>query len=935
MDDRLSRTNRRRRTVGANWALATLFPVLLLAGPVFAATPYTPFHLLYSTQHNGSIAYLLRSSGNKTTEFLSLNISQDVDSAKPQYTTLLDNAPFQLVQQQAALVPAIDQHGILKVYAGDCHNTSGYGALWQFTPDAASSIGNGTWEKIELNGTGQSKLNPHGPNYLAAGFTYASTNTSSSSFYAFGGMCPLASASEATWIAAADYSHSMIVLEPPKPSSLTSYRVSATGDRAPPIPEAGFTITPLHETYRSTSGGTLLQQQDFLMIGGQTQDAFINMSQVAVFSLPQSSWSFATIESTQSLSRTELAIRESPVVEPRSGHTAVLSPDGGKVVVFGGWVGSTNTPANPQLAILEIGSGYTDSAEWAWKIPPVKDTGIAEGTGLYGHGATMLPGGIMMITGGYRIAQSPKRSDEAGPQLNSQVLMYNVTSGKWVSSYTNPYKNSHGQGSGAPSKPEGESKSSASRRAGLGAGLGLGIPIIAAIAVFLWFYFRRRRVRRARDQELRKLALSAERSHFWGGEESHLASSIRRPSTREMDVNSDYPWSNNRGFGRPTNWRDNPEIMAERTGLLTDIPSPTKSSRPPLNAKVYRPPAQCNEYRRSDGTSDIHPIDEREEDEAHGAGGAEMQKRPEPSRELALLTPQSTIGGELFPEGTAAFVASIGHDKDGRAPDNEDRTSSNLSDSSRSINSAQQSRGLVDNQPGSGCDSPEKPGLASTQSRSTWSRPNAVISQEKRYSSDSFSTAHTTLSQRQAEGERLLPNDSEPSSSMDLVPRPLSISKPRASEWIGNVRRVLSVTRKRPQSAEDGSIASSASGIDRRSTVLGSAGPLFDYETESKLPRRSVSASAELFRRKQGAKDWGAGNLVSRELIGRPMRDDFGLDGLLDPEYDDWDVEGAAENRRVQVTFTVPKEKLRVVNATANDMDTISENSISRSNSRT
>jgi hypothetical protein len=147
---------------------------------------------------------------------------------------------------------------------------------------------------------------------------------------------------------------------------------------------------------------------------------------------------------------------------------------------------------------------------------------------------------------------------------------------------------------------------------------------------------------------------------------------------------------------------------------------------------------------------------------------------------------------------------------------------------------------------------------------------------------------------------------------------------------------VLSVTRKRPPTAEDGSIASTASGIDRRSSVLGSTGPLFDYETESRLPRRSVSASAELFRRKQGAKDWGAGNRVSRELTGRATRDDFGLDGILDlAEDDDWDVEGAAENRRVQVTFTVPKEKLRVVNATADDLDNISELSVSRNNSRT
>jgi hypothetical protein len=57
------------------------------------------------------------------------------------------------------------------------------------------------------------------------------------------------------------------------------------------------------------------------------------------------------------------------------------------------------------------------------------------------------------------------------------------------------------------------------------------------------------------------------------------------------------------------------------------------------------------------------------------------------------------------------------------------------------------------------------------------------------------------------------------------------------------------------------------------------------------------------------------------------------LDGLFVLDDDDWDVEGAAEGRRVQMTFTVPKEKLRVVNATAGDMDGMSEKSVSRSNS--
>ncbi|KAE8147279.1 hypothetical protein BDV25DRAFT_169242 [Aspergillus avenaceus] len=914
MDDCLPRSSQRRRTVGVNLALAV---VLLLVAPVLSAVPYTTSHLLYSTQDNG----------NNATEFLSLNISNIMDISDTQYTTLSNNAPFQLNYHQTALVPAIDQHGVIKIYTGDCQNTSEYGALWRFTPDTESSVGNGTWDKLGINGTRLSEPSLHGPNYFAAGFAYAPSNTTNSSLFAFGGLCPFSNGSETAWFSAANYSQSMVALEPPKPDSISTYAISTIGDRAPPIPEAGFTITPLQPTYRISSGNQLLQQQDFLLIGGHTQDAWLNMSQLAVFSLPQSSWSFITVDFTKDWSRTELAKRETPVVEPRSGHTAVLSPDGDKIIIFGGWVGNTSVPASPQLAILELGADYTGSAAWTWRVPSTKETGMAEGTGIFGHGAAMLPGGVMMITGGYKISQSSKRS-AAGFHLNSQAYLYNVTAGAWVTSYTNP----NTQDPGALSKADNESAAWKSRKAGLGAGLGLGIPFVVGTVVFLWFYCRRRRVRKSRDQELRELALGAERDHFWGGDESNLTSSVRGPSA---DASTDYPWSNNRGFGRPTNWRDNPEMMAERTGLLTDIPSPSKGGRPQLSARLYRPPAQHNEYRNSDGTGEIHPIDEREEEETQNVGRGQSNVT-EPSRESAFLHPQSPIGNEPFPERAATRAANIGLESDGRSPGQDDRTGSNLSDSSRSAKSGYHARGTPNNHsgpPSTDYKTPDLTSSASSQNRETRSRPDsAILIQDKRYSSDSYSTANTTLSQRQAEGEHLLRDDPEVSSPNELVPRPLSISKSRASGWVGNVRRVLSVTRKRPPTAEDTNTSSTASGIDRKGNAPGSAGAISD-DLETRLPRRSVSASAELFRRKQGARDWSAGNIVSRELTGRSFRDDFGLDGLLDLEEEDWDVEGAAENRRVQMTFTVPKEKLRVVNAS--DMDNISEDSVSRSNSRT
>ncbi|KAL4896475.1 hypothetical protein BDV59DRAFT_107231 [Aspergillus ambiguus] len=947
MDDRRHRKHSLSGAVGVQASMLLL--LLFLVGPVLASVPYTPSHLLYPPENDSPTAYLLRPSDSRSgaIEFLSVNVSGNVDPKDPEYTLLLGEAPFSSNHQTSAFAPVIDSHGIVKVYAGDCHSAGGQ--LWQFTPDTASSTGNGTWEKFDITEASNDAL--HGPNFLSAGFAYAPSNTTESSVFVFGGMCPDKSPGGSPWTAAANYSQSMILLEPPGATDDRSYQTSTTGNRAPPIPEAGFAVVPLEATYARTSSGDLLQQQDFLLVGGHTRTAFLNMSQLAVFSVPQNSWSIVSVSAARAIESTELAVRDTARVEPRSGHTAVLSPDGNSVVVFGGWVGNTSVPAEPQLAILELGADYAGYGEWTWHVPSMEDSGIADGTGIYGHGATMLPGGVMMVSGGYRISPQSSKRATVGTQSNSQVYLYNVTSGRWASSYTNPAAVSN-QGTAESADSTTASGSSTARKAGLGAGIGLGVPAVAGGAFFIWYYCRRRRVRRARNKQIRQMALSAERDHFWGQDEPFMASSIRRPQVTEAGTNSDYPWqNNNRGYrSLPPNWRQAGDSMAERTRLLIDAPSPTKGSRSGINPRVYRPPGSFHEYKRSDATGDIHPIDERDEDEDQYAG-AEVQDLNDPFRDSAAFSPRGVYtGGDRYPTApgiAAVFATGLGITADRHSStDKENRTSSNLSDSSNSSQSARQSRGALgqpSSLPSSGRESPEKAGSASTHSKEPRSRPDSVtLLQEKRYSSDSYSTAQTTLSQRQAEADHLLHDGPEPSSPtpLEVFSRPLTLPRPRASEWMGSVRRVLSVTRRRPP-VDAGAVSS---GIDRRSTVLGSPkGSASGSDQSSKfLPRRSVSASAELFRRKQGARDWGAaGHRSSRDTgswespLSASTRDDFTLDGLLPSDEDehDWDVEGAAEGRRVQVTFTVPREKLRVVNATAGDMDGLSEKSVSRSNS--
>ncbi|KAJ5524981.1 hypothetical protein N7494_011631 [Penicillium frequentans] len=908
-----------------------------------AAIPYTPSSIFLAPQYNDSLAYLLQPSSSSAgqTQFLSLNISSSIDGSNTSFTQLLEKTPFQNTDQTSTFLPVIDGQGVITVYTGNCHNSSDKQEVWQFQSDKNSTIGNGTWTQISVDSGGEKTK----PSYLAAGFTFASSNNSNTSMYTFGGMCPFANSTTQTWIADADYSQSMIALNPSAES--TTYDATTTGNRAPPVPEAGMAIVSLPATFSRTE-----IQQDFLLVGGHTRQAFLNMSQLAIFSLPQESWSFVTVNS-QEKPRTELAIRDEGLVTPRSGHAAVLSEDGTKVFIIGGWVGDTSTPADPQIAVLELGESYGGSGDWTWTVPSSTTTeaGITEGTGIYGHSAAMLPGGVLMITGGYTIPkQSTKRSST---EQNSNVYLYNSTSGGWVTSYTNP----SAQTSTSTSSSHKHGLSSG-QKIGLGVGLGLGIPLAILLAMWAWRYYQKRRVRDHRDSQLRELALGAERAHFWGRGDPQQASSIRSSQMSEKaDPSSMYPWSGNQSATSRPSWNDN-DNQSEDYGLLMEVPSPDKSirpdSRPFISTKAYRM-SGYSDWRRSEATSEIHPIDEREEDEEilrerlmstipKEEQRPKIQDPDDPFSDTPFSTPRSTI----FGVGLGPFYTrKSGTDSDGRvSPTKSDRTSTNLSESSAfSFSSAKQSgrvsqaRAVYVDRPlswgSSGGQSVDGMAAISTHSRETAHTDVDAMTapSEKSYSADSYSTARTTIAERQAENTFLLDAD-----AIDTSPSKLPSSKPRTSDWmLQTVRRALTLTRRSPTQLEyESESAPLASGIDRRSTVIGPGS--HPSNGSATTPRRAVSASAELFRRKQGAKDWNAKKRMSDNYtMARSTRDDLfiGAPGYLgdddtmdEEEEEDWDVEGAAEGRSVQVTYTVPRERLRVVNASA--ADNISERSLSR-----
>lgn len=948
----------RRRSRRGSFILATL---LLAISEHTIAIPYTPTSVFLPPQYNDSLAYLLQSSDSPDgkVEFLSLNLSASINSDNPSYTTLLKEIPFQSPDQPSAFVPVLDESGAITVYAGGCDSSSQQ-TLWRFSPERVSSTGNGSWDQLSINpGNSQTR-----PNYLAGGFTFASTSTGESSIYAFGGMCPFANSTDETWVSAANYSQTMVLLEPTSQDS-TIYDATTTGYRAPPVSEAGMVIVPLPAT---SAAASTERQQEFLFIGGHTQQAFLNMSQLALFSVPQESWSFVAVNS-EPRPKTELTVRSQPI-EPRSGHAAVLSDDGKKVFLIGGWVGDISIPAEPQFAILELGQDYGGDGEWAWSVPSSTPApGLSKGTGLFGHSAVMLPGGVLMIAGGYNIPNRSSKRALSPMQRNSQLYLYNTTSDNWVNSYTNPAfapakvsvpTSSSGSSSDSASTSTSTSHKgglSSSQKIGLGVGLALGVPIAIFIALCALVRYRKHRVRNQRDSQLRELALGAERAHFWARDEPYQSSSIR---SSQMSERRDSPANRPliASLTRPLS-KEESEGSGERTGLLNKSPSPGKNSRPVSQHKSYRPSAFV-EFRRSDNTSEIHPIDEREEDEAmfreRLLATIPTNDRPgihdpeDPFTDTPFATPRSTIlGVGLGPFYTRRKNNSSTNAGGRISPTKSDRTTSSLSDvsafsfsSSNHTPQVSTARAIVIERPlswaSSGELSSEQLAVASTRSREIIQSDmdgmtGMTAPSEKSFSTDSYSTAQTTICQHHAEAESLLYHGeantpTEPSPSK-LPPG----SKPRPSDGLfQTMRRALTLSRR---NTSDDETAPLASGIDRRSTVISS--DKFSNGSGTSSPRRAVSASAELFRRKQSAKDRLGKKRMSDVVFEGPRssRDDpfLGAPGYLgddDTCDENWD-----ESQRVQMTYTVPREKLRVVNASARDMDNVSERSISRTLSNT
>ena len=978
-----------------------------------ASFPYDPLYMFKSSNGDSTTIYSLDppSSISQQGQLRSFNpLRSTVDSTRVPYETVSSGLSFLQKDPSIAYTASIDGNGTINVFAGKCSSGASASSLWQFDPDKDS------WSQRTLNAEdadpASSKLTT---NYLAPSISFSSTLQSPASIYTFGGMCPTQSQTESSdWTSAATYSNQLVVLHP---DSDSDYDFQLGTGRSQPIAEAGFTITPLQPSFSNNSDGTQSQTQNFLLLGGHTQEAFINMSQVAVFSLPQASWTFLPINPTAQNPGPGGQPRQRQV-EPRSGHTALLTDDGSKVVLFGGWVGDVTSASDPQLAILDVGMGYGGSQQWAWTTAPAASWPLASSSdGIYGHGAIMLPGDVMMISGGFKIpkAASPSKRHTRralSPDSNTQDFFYNVTAGQWMSSYDPKQVPASALPSG-DSNPPGV-LSTKPQKVGLGVGLTLGLLAVGFAALLAWILSRRfREQRQKRDlgayekhgsgsgSDLRHTPASRHHVDPWG-----MSSHSTSP---DSPVNVSSAWGNNGRSKRPSDrghweeandggpagmWNSAGVREAERTGVDLNVPSPHRGLRKGVQGRNIR---HDIERRWSHGSVAIHPMIEENDEEAligvgdggnreisnHIAGGVfeDPFKDPDPIDRHMLKTPplsaqamHSAASPErIYPTRSYTHRSAAS----GRlSPEKDARTNSNLSERSTASTARFMSvdspsgptygrtppRGLsiVPNtspSPHSGSptklgDSPTRPGQTPTSAHTN---------------ADSFLTARSNLGHEPMECSTLLPSntptllhmfrgyesrtavvggereDPEPDFEPTFTRRADSMKAPtsKVSSWVGSVRRVINhASGPRSSSLTNSSIRPGwlgTHGGDRGGLVYhesavnsssGGSSPTKSGSSEPgqgfrpRPPRRTASEDFKLSGTRD-RRDWGFDdadpNLRTMSLgTGGGSSEWVGGSGVLKDsgmsERGDWDVEAAARERNVQVMFSVPKERLRVVN---------------------
>jgi hypothetical protein len=1031
--------------------------VSLLVYSTAAQMPYNPTRIL----QNNDTLYVFQPSSKSPTQFQlsSLDISSQVIASNVAYATLYPTLPFLDDNVPRAFTPILGDGGNITVYTGDCALGASGGEVWNFTPGLSGDKSKSSWKKEEVSVTASSHASIMGANFLNGGMSFSSIvrgKAADTGTYLFGGMCPNQNDTTSDWQSAANYSNLMVTLQPSASGQEPlSYDLDISTSRGQPVPEAGFTVTGLSPTFSDRNDGIQIQQQNFVLVGGHISNAFINMSQIALFSLPEQGWTFIGVQEPDT-SQNDLAIRaDVATIDPRSGHTAVLSPDGQQIIIFGGWVGDITNPAQPQFAVLNVADGYGGKGDWQWTIPSTSGIGLSDNTGLYGHGAAMLPGGVLMITGGYSIPAPSTRQRRVVPTANTQAYFLNVSSNTWMTEYSPPTKETQSE----PSRSG--LLSTLGQKAGLGVGIGIGLAAFCGLfAFYMWYSKRLKRQRDLREKQLQDLSYAA---HRYNVEDCSPGVDDRagRSDTLDYLVDPNGPYYFPSGTQGGQGWKAADREDVERSGLLVEIPSPTRGLRRSLSG---RPGYAAGRTR---GPGSIHPIDELEEEpddeQAHDrtplAKPPEMaERRPDQDASILdtapILDPFTDHHGRDSRRKSALHSVVTSHTRQhsGQAESNElvrlspslsgrlspdkstsdERTSSNLSEQS-TLSWTSSNGGVLRST------SIRAAAILSTASHANpFKLPDASPTHDKarshsesgRYSSsdpqtqsltssrsnghadnDTFRTAQSSFAHLQAEGEALLGGNPErprpgtgssnsnanhdtdgshsraatatPATSiaMDLASASRSPIKERRMSWLGSVRRVLARSASSAERTRSLTTALTYYEPYRDDPISPVEPSTADNRKSSPAaipPPRRAASDASFWRNRRGKQDWledeqdptwrrTAGDdwgapedivLAERERARQEWRErgnllvkinnddqlptpltpigpgELGIPAEMEGERPctpaseaDWDVEAAVERRVVQVMFTVPKSKLRVVNA---DVDGCSIMSVPR-----
>ncbi|KAI6464741.1 hypothetical protein MCOR16_007646 [Pyricularia oryzae] len=501
-------------------SLAVIASLATAASTPPSSLPYVPTTILLpgssgfslpAQRDQDKVAYIFRPTSESSVDFLALDISTTLSASSLHLETLTSGLPFlKDANTTTTFTPSLLSNRTVVAYVGDCASQSGAPAVWTAPlPDSLTRNAELTWDYDGApDATAATFVHScKGPMFLGGAMSFSaqlSPTVSPPSVYYYGGMCPFTNQSGTDWTKSASYSNHVLKLGLPGDNAFNISPIVATG-RSPGA-QAGFTLTSLTPSI-SNRGDVVTQQLDSVVLGGHSALGYIDMGEAAIWSVPQETWKLIKVQQPNA-GRTELAIKKNDLpdqVESRSGHTTVLSADGSKLVVLGGWVGDIKRAALPQLAILEVSADFT---AWKWNIPAEQPQGQA----IFGHGAAVLPGNIMMVYGGYSIA--PESQDLASSRVkprqsgaSGEIPMFlNISSMTWSNEYINPERpagsgDAHGQGSAHEAK-----KSNLGLSLGLGLGLGLGLIALTVAGYLLW---RKRKRNHRRDSAVRALAQDA------------------------------------------------------------------------------------------------------------------------------------------------------------------------------------------------------------------------------------------------------------------------------------------------------------------------------------------------------------------------------------------------------------------------------------------